>query len=65
MTGRTLGQLDLKSRFGVSVLLIRRDGQLMVSPSPETRLQTGDVLVVVGENRQLSRLEANLEPSGK
>ncbi|MDR7543268.1 MAG: TrkA family potassium uptake protein [Armatimonadota bacterium] len=65
MTGRTLGQLDLKSRFGVSVLLIRRDGQLMISPSPETRLQTGDVLVVVGENRQLSRLEANLEPSGK
>jgi trk system potassium uptake protein TrkA len=65
MTGRTLGQLDLKSRFGVSVLLIRRDGQLMISPSPETRLQTGDVLVVVGENRQLSRLEANLEPASR
>jgi trk system potassium uptake protein TrkA len=63
MTGRTLGQLDLKARFGVSVLLIRRGGQLMISPGAETALQSGDVLVVVGENRQLSRLESTLEPA--
>ncbi|MDR7417941.1 MAG: TrkA family potassium uptake protein [Armatimonadota bacterium] len=61
--GRTVGQLDLKARFGVSVLLIRRDSQLMISPAPETTLQAGDVLVVVGENRQLSRLESALEPA--
>jgi trk system potassium uptake protein TrkA len=63
MAGRTLGQLDLKARFGVSVLLIRRGGQLMISPAVETALQSGDVLVVVGENRQLSRLESTLEPA--
>jgi trk system potassium uptake protein TrkA len=50
----------LKSRFGISVLLIRRDSQLVISPDPETSLQKGDVLVVVGENRQLSRLESSL-----
>lgn len=60
LLGRTLGQLDLKTRFGVSVLLIRRDGQLLISPGPDTTLVAGDVLVVVGENRQLSRLEASL-----
>jgi trk system potassium uptake protein TrkA len=63
MAGRTLGQLDLKARFGVSVLLIRRDSQLMISPAAETTLQTGDVLVVVGENRHLNRLESTLEPA--
>ncbi|MBI3998092.1 MAG: TrkA family potassium uptake protein [Armatimonadetes bacterium] len=60
LAGRTLGQLDLRARFGVSVLLIRRDGQLLISPGPDTPLQTGDVLVVVGENRQLTRLESSL-----
>jgi trk system potassium uptake protein TrkA len=60
LVGQTLGQLDLKSRFGISVLLIRRDSQLVISPDPETSLQKGDVLVVVGENRQLSRLESSL-----
>jgi trk system potassium uptake protein TrkA len=63
MAGRSLGQLDLKARFGVSVLLIRRDSQLMISPAPDTMLETGDVLVVVGENRQLSRLESSFEPA--
>lgn len=60
LSGRSLGQLDLKTRFGVSVLLIRRDTQLLISPSADTALESGDVLVVVGENRQLSRLESSL-----
>jgi trk system potassium uptake protein TrkA len=58
MAGQSLSQLDLKNRYGVSVLLIRRDAQLVISPAADTTLQKGDVLVVVGENRQLSRLEA-------
>lgn len=60
MAGQTLGQLDLKARYGVSILLIRRDSQLLISPSADTVLRDGDVLVVVGENRSLSRLEASL-----
>lgn len=60
LVGQTLGRLDLKARFGVSVLLIRRDSQLLISPDPETGLQAGDVLVVVGENRQLTKMETSL-----
>jgi trk system potassium uptake protein TrkA len=60
MAGQTLGQLDLKARYGVSILLIRRDSQLLISPSADTVLRDGDVLVVVGDNRSLSRLEASL-----
>lgn len=57
LAGQTLGQLDLKARFGVSVLLIRRDSHLLIAPAADTVLLSGDVLIVVGENRQLSRLE--------
>lgn len=60
LQGQTLRALDLRGRFGVSVLLIRRDGQLLISPPAETVLRAGDVLVVVGENRQLSKLESSL-----
>ncbi|MGQ0550475.1 MAG: potassium channel family protein [Armatimonadota bacterium] len=60
LAGQTLGQLDLRAKYGVSVLLIRRDGQLLISPGADTPLKNGDVLVVVGENRQLSKLEAAL-----
>jgi len=58
--GRTLGELDLQRRFGVIVLLVRRDNQIMVSPSAEARVQPGDVLVLVGEHRQLDRLESTI-----
>ncbi len=57
LDGRALGDLELRAKFGVNVLLILRDSQLLISPTTDVRLQSGDVLVVVGENRQLTRLE--------
>lgn len=59
-SGRSLSDLDLRTRFGVNVLLIKRDSQLLITPTPETQLQAGDVLVVVGEKQGLSRLESVL-----
>jgi len=60
LSGRSLSDLDLRTRFGVNVLLIKRDSQLLITPTPETQLQAGDVLVVVGEKQGLSRLESVL-----
>lgn len=60
LSGRSLSDLDLRTRFGVNVLLIKRDSQLLITPTPETQLQDGDVLVVVGEKQGLSRLESVL-----
>jgi len=57
LNGRTLQDLDLRTRFGVNVLLILRDSQLLISPATDVQLRSGDVLVVVGENKQLNRLE--------
>jgi trk system potassium uptake protein len=60
LSGRSLSDLDLRTRFGVNVLLIKRDSQLLITPTPETQLQEGDVLVVVGEKQGLARLESVL-----
>jgi len=60
LSGRSLSDLDLRTRFGVNVLLIKRDSQILITPTPETQLQAGDVLVVVGEKQGLSRLESVL-----
>ena len=46
--GRTLAALDLRQRIGLSVIGIRRGDQRIVSPSPDTILEAGDVLVVLG-----------------
>jgi Kef-type K+ transport system membrane component KefB/Trk K+ transport system NAD-binding subunit len=46
--GRTLAALDLRHRIGLSVIGIRRGEQRIVSPPPDTVLQAGDILVVLG-----------------
>lgn len=60
LAGKSLGDLDLRTRFGVNVLLIKRDSQILVTPTGETQLLHGDVLVVVGEKSALGRLETVL-----
>ena len=57
--GRNLGETDLE-RFGVSVSLIRRRGIRAVSPTPEARLEAGDVVVLLGEPDGLAAGEERL-----
>jgi hypothetical protein len=61
--GRSLKDLDLRSRFGVSVISMRRrtpgGGRIsMVGPDPNAPLKEGDVLVLTGPNEQVRRLLA-------
>jgi CIC family chloride channel protein len=55
--GRTLRELDLRARGGVQVLLVRTHGVALRVPSPEDRVQPGDVLVVAGPSDAVERLE--------
>ena len=55
--GQTIARLNLRARFGVNVLVIKRGGELVVMPELTERLRMGDVLVVVGQDEQLAKLE--------
>jgi CIC family chloride channel protein len=61
--GRTIGELGIRSRYGVQVLLIRRAPEreavrLEVVPGPETVVRPGDRLVLVGRAHDLARFRA-------
>ena len=49
--GRTIGDAQIRSRTGVSVVAIMRDELAIPAPGPEERLASGDYLVVVGTAR--------------
>jgi CPA2 family monovalent cation:H+ antiporter-2 len=51
--GETLRVLDLRARTGASVIALRRGGSLSANPSPDTVLEAGDVVVVIGERTEL------------
>ena len=54
--GRTLAELDLPARCGLTVVLIRRGAQTMLQPPPDTRLQPDDQIVVAGTVEALEKL---------
>ncbi|MDX1430396.1 MAG: TrkA C-terminal domain-containing protein, partial [Rhodothermales bacterium] len=46
--GKTLGELELRRRFGLTVLAVRRDTRTTASPAGDFLVQPGDRLVLVG-----------------
>ncbi|MBZ0252022.1 MAG: cation:proton antiporter, partial [Candidatus Methylomirabilis sp.] len=46
--GRTLGELDLRRRHGVTVVAVRRGGAFSTIPGADERLADGDVAILLG-----------------
>jgi CBS domain-containing protein len=62
LEGRTVAESGVRTRFGVSVLAIKRWSrgglERRFVPAPEDRFQAGDVLVVLGTNEAIERLRS-------
>lgn len=56
LVGHTLLECDLRRRFGVTVLAVKRGDHLTVFPAPDYTFVRGDLLAVIGENSGISRL---------
>lgn len=57
-TGHSLKSLNLRAKHGVSVIGIRRDEELIVNPSPDMPIMEDDLLIMLGENSVLEKLNA-------
>ncbi|MEW5762781.1 MAG: TrkA family potassium uptake protein [Bacillota bacterium] len=55
--GKTLEESALRLKHGVTVLAIRRGADVIISPGGKQVIEPGDILVTVGRNDRLKRLE--------
>ena len=68
---KTIGGLDIRKKFGIHVIAIRRktpevlsDGEIsyseatIVAPGPDEEIQESDVLVVLGKSEDIEKLKA-------
>lgn len=58
--GRTVAELDLRKRYGLNLLAICQNEKFEINPSPITRLQKGWLMVVIGSNKCIDRLPAEV-----
>lgn len=54
----TLTQLDLRQKYQVNVIAIRRGPHMIIDNLQDVILQNGDVLVFLGNNCQINKLES-------
>jgi trk system potassium uptake protein TrkA len=54
--GKSLAALDVRKRYQVHILAIKRGGEALPFPAPEDLIQEGDTLVAAGASRDLARL---------
>lgn len=54
--GRTLKESNIRQHYGVNVVAIRSGKALQVAPNGDDLIHDGDVLVVIGENTDLDKL---------
>ncbi len=57
MVGKNMRQIDFRSRFGATVLAIKRSGKVLITPDPNEPLANGDILVILGEVANLVDME--------
>jgi trk system potassium uptake protein len=54
--GRTLGELDLKGRLGLTPVALRRGKQVIVNPTRDERVTEDDELILIGRDDKLDQL---------
>ncbi len=54
--GENLADLQLRRRYGLSVLAVSNGERFILNPDPQERLHKGGLMVVVGSNKDISRL---------
>lgn len=62
--GQTLQKAHIRAVTGINIVAIKRGKRIIVSPKPDETIEASDILVAVGENRDIQRLSADAKPGG-
>ncbi|MBW2085828.1 MAG: cation:proton antiporter, partial [Deltaproteobacteria bacterium] len=56
LVGKTLAQTELRKKYGVTVLAIRRDSQILSNPDPNIQFEANDTLYIIGSPDKINHL---------
>jgi len=64
VTGKNLRELEVRTRYGVSIIAVERGDDIIPNPDGAFRIGSGDHLVVIGKPGQLDTFGATVEADG-
>ncbi len=58
--GKNLIELNLRAKYDMNVLALKRDGEMIVTPAADMSFIENDVVVIMAHNRTLKKLSASI-----
>ena len=65
IVGQSIKDLQIRQRTGASIVGILRAGEVITNPAAESELQTGDVIAVLGDHKQVEQVQDLLLTNGQ
>ena len=53
--GKTVGEIDIRKRFGINIMAVKENGHMNLSVTPDTVLSGNRTMLVLGEHRAIQR----------
>ena len=53
--GRSIGQIDIRKKYKINIMALKKDGKMELTRSPDTVLESGQTMLVLGRNRDLQK----------
>ena len=59
--GKTLISSDVRRKYNITVVAIKRAGDMFVNPRPDMQMEVNDMLVILGDTESVKRVTVTLE----
>ncbi len=53
--GKTVGQIDIRKKYGINIMAVKHNGKMDMSVSPDTEFTSDDTLLVLGKYKNLQK----------
>jgi trk system potassium uptake protein TrkA len=60
INGYSLIDLDIRAKYGINIVAMKRGKEILVSPQASETIRQGDILIVIGADTDITRFEKNL-----
>lgn len=57
LDGKTLTEINIRTRFGCSIVALHRSTGIIVAPTAMDQVRTGDIMVIIGSNENIDKFE--------
>lgn len=57
LAGHTLIELDIRAKYGINIVAIKRGDDIIVSPQADMEIERDDILIIIGSDADINRFE--------